>query len=71
MVLHDRTADRQPQTKPSRLGGKKGIKYSKHVFVLDPRPRIRQSQGVMLWINRVLGGMFVYLGFRVAMLETR
>jgi hypothetical protein len=25
----------------------------------------------MLWINRVLGGMFVYLGFRVAMLQTR
>jgi len=26
---------------------------------------------VMVWINRVLGGLFVYLGFRVAMLETR
>jgi hypothetical protein len=25
----------------------------------------------MVWINRVLGGMFVYLGIRVAMLQTR
>ena len=31
--------------------------------------RIRQSAGVMVWINRLLGGMFVYLGIRVAMLE--
>ena len=40
-------------------------------FAAKAAARIRQSQGVMLWINRVLGGMFVYLGFRVAMLETR
>ncbi len=40
-------------------------------FAAKAATRIRQSQGVMLWINRVLGGMFVYLGFRVAMLETR
>jgi len=26
---------------------------------------------VMVWINRVLGGLFVYLGIRVAMLEAR
>jgi len=25
----------------------------------------------MAWINRVLGGLFVYLGIRVAMLEGR
>jgi threonine/homoserine/homoserine lactone efflux protein len=25
----------------------------------------------MAWISRVLGGLFVYLGIRVAMLETR
>jgi len=25
----------------------------------------------MAWINRALGGLFVYLGIRVAMLETR
>jgi threonine/homoserine/homoserine lactone efflux protein len=30
--------------------------------------RIRQSAGVVVWINRLLGGMFVYLGVRVAML---
>jgi threonine/homoserine/homoserine lactone efflux protein len=40
-------------------------------FAAKAASRIRRSQGVMLWINRVLGGMFVYLGFRVAMLETR
>ena len=40
-------------------------------FASKAASRIRKSQGVMVWINRVLGGMFVYLGFRVAMLETR
>jgi threonine/homoserine/homoserine lactone efflux protein len=44
-------------------------------FAAKAASRIRQSQGqtkaVMVWINRVLGGLFVYLGFRVAMLETR
>jgi threonine/homoserine/homoserine lactone efflux protein len=40
-------------------------------FASKAASRIRQSQGVMVWINRVLGGMFVYLGFRVAMLQTR
>jgi threonine/homoserine/homoserine lactone efflux protein len=34
--------------------------------VAKPAGRIRQSQGVRVWINRVLGGLFVYLGFRVA-----
>jgi threonine/homoserine/homoserine lactone efflux protein len=33
--------------------------------------RIRQSAGAMAWINRALGGLFVYLGIRVAMLEAR
>ena len=33
--------------------------------------RFRQSADLMVWINRVLGGLFVYLGVRVAMLETR
>ena len=34
--------------------------------------RIRQSDSaVMAWINRALGGLFIYLGIRVAMLETR
>ena len=40
-------------------------------FAARAAGRIRQSQGVMVWINRVLGGLFVYLGFRVAMLQTR
>jgi threonine/homoserine/homoserine lactone efflux protein len=44
-------------------------------FAAKAASRIRQAQGqtkaVMVWINRVLGGLFVYLGFRVAMLETR
>jgi threonine/homoserine/homoserine lactone efflux protein len=40
-------------------------------FASRAASRIRQSQGAMVWINRVLGGMFVYLGFRVAMLPTR
>lgn len=33
--------------------------------------RIGQSAPALLWINRVLGGLFVYLGFRVATLELR
>jgi threonine/homoserine/homoserine lactone efflux protein len=33
--------------------------------------RIRQSGRAMLWINRALGGLFVYLGVRVAMLGAR
>ena len=40
-------------------------------FASKAASRIRHSQGVIVWINRVLGGMFVYLGFRVAMLQTR
>jgi threonine/homoserine/homoserine lactone efflux protein len=33
--------------------------------------RIRQSGQVWRWINRALGGLFVYLGIRVALLQTR
>jgi len=40
-------------------------------FAAKAATRIRQSDGVIVWINRVLGGMFVYLGCRVAMLQTR
>jgi len=32
---------------------------------------IGQSAPASLWVNRALGGLFVYLGFRVAMLEGR
>ena len=45
--------------------------FSVAAFAARAASRIRHSEGVMLWINRVLGGMFVYLGFRVAMLQTR
>ena len=40
-------------------------------FAARAAGRIRQSAGVIAWINRTLGGLFVYLGFRVAMLESR
>ena len=40
-------------------------------FAARAASRLRQSQGVIAWINRVLGGLFVYLGIRVAMLEAR
>jgi len=40
-------------------------------FASKAASRIRQSGNAMRWINRVLGGMFVYLGVRVAMLQTR
>jgi threonine/homoserine/homoserine lactone efflux protein len=40
-------------------------------FAAKAASRIQRSDGVMVWINRVLGGMFVYLGIRVAMLQTR
>jgi len=33
--------------------------------------RVRQSGQAILWINRGLGGMFVYLGARIAMLQAR
>ena len=33
--------------------------------------RFRQSGRAMLWINRTLGGMFVYLGARIAMFQAR
>jgi threonine/homoserine/homoserine lactone efflux protein len=40
-------------------------------FAAKAASRIRRSAGVMAWINRLLGGLFVYLGVRVAMLEGR
>src|SRR3954463_5954796 len=40
-------------------------------FAARPAGRIRQSAGAMVWINRALGRLFVYLGIRVAMLEAR
>lgn len=40
-------------------------------FAAGAAGRIRRSAGAMVWINRALGGLFVYLGIRVAMLEAR
>ena len=40
-------------------------------FAARAANRIRQSTGAVAWVNRTLGGLFVYLGIRVAMLEAR
>ena len=40
-------------------------------FAAKAAGRIRRSAGAVAWINRALGGLFVYLGIRVAMLEAR
>jgi len=40
-------------------------------FAAKAAGRIRRSSGAVAWVNRGLGGLFIYLGIRVAMLETR
>lgn len=40
-------------------------------FAARAARRIRRSGRSLLWINRALGGMFIYLGVRVAMLQAR
>ena len=40
-------------------------------FAASAADRIRQSGRALAWINRSLGGLFVYLGVRIALLETR
>ncbi|MGF6430125.1 MULTISPECIES: LysE family translocator [Bradyrhizobium] len=40
-------------------------------FAARAAGRIRQSAGVIAWINRSLGALFIYLGVRVATLEAR
>ena len=40
-------------------------------FAARAAGRIRKSAGVVAWINRSLGALFIYLGIRVAMLEAR
>ncbi|MET0678708.1 MAG: LysE family translocator [Bradyrhizobium sp.] len=40
-------------------------------FAAKAAGRIRRSSGAVAWVNRALGGLFVYLGIRVAMLEAR
>jgi threonine/homoserine/homoserine lactone efflux protein len=37
-------------------------------FAARAAGRVRQSGRTLLWVNRALGGLFVYLGVRVAML---
>jgi len=40
-------------------------------FAARAAARLKQSARVLLWINRALGGFFIWLGIRVAMLEAR
>ncbi len=40
-------------------------------FAANAASRFRQSGEALRWINRALGGLFVYLGVRVAMLQMR
>ena len=41
------------------------------LFTARAAGRIRKSAHILAWINRGLGGLFCYLGVRVAMTETR
>jgi len=40
-------------------------------FAARAAGRVRHSGRALLWINRTLGGLFVYLGVRVALLQAR
>jgi threonine/homoserine/homoserine lactone efflux protein len=40
-------------------------------FAANAAGRIRQSGQALRWVNRALGGLFVYLGVRVALLQAR
>ena len=40
-------------------------------FAARAAGRVRQSGEALRWINRALGGLFVYLGVRMAMLQAR
>ena len=40
-------------------------------FAARAAHRLRKSEGAIAWVNRALGGLFIYLDIRVAMLETR
>jgi threonine/homoserine/homoserine lactone efflux protein len=40
-------------------------------FAARAAGRIRQSSRALRWINRALGGLFVYLGIRIAALQAR
>jgi threonine/homoserine/homoserine lactone efflux protein len=38
---------------------------------METAGRIAQSGAVALWINRALGGLFVYLGIRIALFQAK
>jgi len=40
-------------------------------FAARTADRVKRSGRAMFWINRALGGMFVYLGARIALLQAR
>ncbi|OPY99057.1 lysine transporter LysE [Bradyrhizobium sacchari] len=40
-------------------------------FAAKAAHRLRSSESVIAWVNRALGGLFIYLGIRVAMMESR
>ena len=40
-------------------------------FAARTARRVKQSGQAIAWINRALGGMFIYLGARIAMLQAR
>ena len=40
-------------------------------FAARAAGRVRQSGRTLLWVNRALGGLFIYLGARIAMLQAR
>jgi threonine/homoserine/homoserine lactone efflux protein len=40
-------------------------------FAASAAGRVRQSARILVWVNRALGGVFVWLGVRVAMLQAR
>jgi threonine/homoserine/homoserine lactone efflux protein len=41
------------------------------MFTARAASRVKRSGRLLVWLNRALGGVFVYLGIRVAMLEMR
>lgn len=40
-------------------------------FAARAAHRVKRSGKTLIWINRALGGMFVYLGARIALLQAR
>jgi threonine/homoserine/homoserine lactone efflux protein len=41
------------------------------LFAASAARKVRQSGRAVVWINRAMGGVFVYLGIRVALLDAR